>query len=239
MAAVYDVNVSAEAPPKRALPELTGDARVDRWREHRAKVRTELVEATMRAIDELGPDLSVDDVLKVAGISRPKLYRFFSDKEALFSAVGERVQELVLERVVSQFDLSGSLFDIFRSAMTGYVDMVDERPNLVRFLLGVQYANANFLIESGRPLSEAIGKLVGSVLSARGGNPDHIEYVIDAMLASTGIAVLRWFNEREISKEQLVDELSIYVWGGLSASAKARGVELNPNEPVIPPAARA
>lgn len=66
--------------PRRGLPELTGDARVDRWREHRAKVRAELVEATLNAIDELGPDLSIDDVLKSAGISRPKLYRFFTDK---------------------------------------------------------------------------------------------------------------------------------------------------------------
>lgn len=232
---VYDVGVPTQVYPERGLPELTGDARVDRWREHRAKVRAELVEATLNAIDELGPDLSIDDVLKSAGISRPKLYRFFTDKEALFAAVAMRVQELVVERVVSNIDLSVSLLELFRTGMAGYVDLVDERPNLVRFLLGVQYANATSLIESGRPLSDAIAQLVGSVFSSRGGNADHIEYVIDAMLASTGIAVLRWFDEPVISKETLVDELVVYVWGGLAASAKARGVELNPDDPILLP----
>lgn len=131
------MGVSTQVYPERGLPELTGDARVDRWREHRAKVRAELVEATINAIDELGPDLSIDDVLKSAGISRPKLYRFFTDKEALFAAVAMRVQELVVERVVSNIDLSVSLLELFRSGMAGYVELVDERPNLVRFLLGV------------------------------------------------------------------------------------------------------
>lgn len=195
-------------------------------------MRAELVEATLQAIDENGPDLSVDDVLKAAGISRPKLYRFFTDKEALFAAVAMRVQELVAERVVSSIDLSVSLLEVFRSAMAQYVDLVDERPNLVRFLLSVQFANATSLIENGRPLSDAIAQLVRSVFSAKGGNADHIEYVIDAILASTGVAVLRWFDEPTISKEVLVDELVVYVWGGLSASAKARGVELRPDDPI-------
>lgn len=197
-------------------------------------MRTELVEATLVAIDEFGPDLSIDDVLKSAGISRPKLYRFFTDKEALFAAVATRVQELVMERVISRFDLSNTLRELIRSAMAGYVDFVDERPNLVRFLLSIQYANATSLIESGRPLSDAVAQLVASVMASRGGSADHVEYVTDAVLASTGMAVLRWFDEPVVSKDVLVDELAIYVWGGLVASAKSRGVELSEDERVLP-----
>ncbi|MCU1695833.1 MAG: TetR family transcriptional regulator [Mycobacterium sp.] len=52
------------------------------------------------------PDLSIDDVVKTAGIPRPKLYRFFDDKDALFGAVSERVQQMVIERVVPHFDLT-------------------------------------------------------------------------------------------------------------------------------------
>lgn len=78
------------------LSAPTGDARADRWRAHRATVREELIEATLRAIDEYGPDLSIDDVVKTAGVPRPKLYRFFTDKETLFAAVGDRDRKSVV-----------------------------------------------------------------------------------------------------------------------------------------------
>jgi hypothetical protein len=40
-------------------PGVKVDARSERWREHRKKVRGEIVEAAFRAIDRLGPELSV------------------------------------------------------------------------------------------------------------------------------------------------------------------------------------
>lgn len=123
-------------PTEARLPALTGDARADRWREHRAAVRAELVDATLRAIEKYGPELSIDDVIKTAGVPRPKLYRFFEDKDTLFSAVGERVQAMVLERVVPRFNVAGTALELVRSAVAAYIDLVDEHPNLFRFLVG-------------------------------------------------------------------------------------------------------
>src|ERR1700761_2714382 len=88
------------------LSAPTGDARADRWRAHRAAVRAELIEATLRAIEGFWPEVSLDDVVKAAGVPRPKLYRFFADKETLFVAVGQRVQQLIIRRVVPRFHLT-------------------------------------------------------------------------------------------------------------------------------------
>ncbi|WP_441961129.1 TetR/AcrR family transcriptional regulator [Mycolicibacterium houstonense] len=218
------------------IPELTGDARVDRWREHRAAVRAELIEATLRGIDEYGPDLSIDDVVKTAGIPRPKLYRFFEDKDALFAAVGDRVQELVVERVMPRFDLTGTARDFVRSALVAYVDLVDERPNIFRFLVNSHFTEGrspNTLIDSGRPLSDAIAEVASAVLRGRGGRGDELGYVVDAALGAVGLGVLRWLNTPTIDKDALVEEISTFLWGAFSAAAASRGVVLDPDEQLM------
>lgn len=229
------------APGRGRLPALTGDARVDRWREHRVAVRAELIEATLRAIEEYGPELSIDDVVKTAAVPRPKLYRFFDDKDTLFAAVGERVQELIIERVVPQFDLTGTAQDMVRSGLTAYVDLVDERPNLFRFLVGSHFRDgrsAAELLDSGRPLSDAVVAVWAGLIDARDGDGADLEYAVDAALGAVALGVLRWLNTPTISKSALVGQLTTFLWGALSATAAARGVVLGPDEK-LPTADRA
>ena len=68
------------------------DARSERWREHRKKVRAEIVDAAFRAIDKLGPELSLREIAEEAGTAKPKIYRHFTDKADLFQAIGERLE---------------------------------------------------------------------------------------------------------------------------------------------------
>jgi AcrR family transcriptional regulator len=164
-----------------------------------------LVEATLRAIEEYGPDLSIDDVVRTADIPRPKLYRYFEDKDTLFAAVGERVQELVLERVVPHFDLSGTSH--FRDG-----------------------GSAARLLDGGRRLADVTVPVVATVVKARGGDAENLEYFVDAVLGAVALGVLRWLNEPTIDKDALVEEMTVIVWGAMSATATARGVTLEPNE---------
>lgn len=228
--------VSTEVAARRGgVPELTGDARTDRWREHRASVRAELVDATLRAIEQHGPDLSIEDVVKTAKIPRPKLYRFFTDKHALFVAVGERVQEMVIERVVARFNVAATAQDWVRCAVGAYVDLVDERPNVFRFLVGSHFRDEGSpteLVDTARPLSDATVKVVAAVVRARGGNAADLEYFVDAALGAVALGVLRWLNTPTIIKDALVEQVSTFVWGAFAACAAARGFVLDPNETI-------
>jgi len=230
----YDCPVSTEANAGRGrLPGPTGDARSDRWLEHRATVRAELVEATLRAIDEYGPDLSIDDVVKTAEIPRPKLYRFFNDKDALFDAVSERVQEMVIERVVPHFDLTDTARGMVRSALTAYIGLVAERPNVFRFLVSSHFSDSSStmaLLDGGRPLSDAAAAVASVIVGGRGGDGENLEFFVDAVLGAVALGVLRWLNEPTISKDALVEQLTVFVWGATSATAAARGVVLDPDE---------
>jgi AcrR family transcriptional regulator len=181
--------------------------------------------------------LSIDDVVKTAGVPRPKLYRFFDDKVALFTAVSERAQQMVIDRLVPQFDLSGTALDLVRAVVGAYVSLIDERPNLFRFLIGSHFADGRSraaLLEGDKRLSEATAGLVATILRTRGGDTADLQYVAEALRGAVGLGVLRWLDAPTVSKEVLVEEMTIIVWGILSAVAVARGVALQPDDPLTP-----
>ncbi len=79
---------------------IQGDARKDRWTGHRDQRRREFVDAALRVLDAEGPELLMDAVAAEAGVSKPVLYRYFSDKSALVDALAERGSELLLARLL-------------------------------------------------------------------------------------------------------------------------------------------
>src|ERR1700735_2709932 len=108
-------------------PGVKVDARSERWREHRKKVRAEIVEAAFRAIDRLGPDLSVREIAEEAGTAKPKIYRHFTDKSDLFQAIGERLRDMLWAAIFPSIDLStNAAREIIRSSVEHYVDLVDQ-----------------------------------------------------------------------------------------------------------------
>ena len=82
------------------------DARSERWREHRKKVRSEIVDAAFRAIDRLGPELSLREIAEEAGTAKPKIYRHFTDKSDLFQAIGERLRDMLWATIFPSINLS-------------------------------------------------------------------------------------------------------------------------------------
>src|SRR5688572_31048472 len=79
-----------------ATPDPHPDGRRSRWTEHRRARKEELVGAAVEAVRLAGPDFSVDDVARSAGVSKTVIYRYFSDKDELINAVLERISSAIL-----------------------------------------------------------------------------------------------------------------------------------------------
>src|SRR5437763_7604163 len=78
------------APARGGAAAARGDARRERWRAHREARREEFVEATIRAVARHGPEVGMDEIAAEAGVTKPVLYRHFTDKADLYLAVGRR-----------------------------------------------------------------------------------------------------------------------------------------------------
>src|SRR3982751_4109676 len=90
-------------------PKPRDDRRSSRWDEPRETRRAELVAAAVAAIDEHGPGASIAEIAASAGVSKPVLYRYFTDKDDLYRAVGKWGADHVMERVVAQLLADGPL----------------------------------------------------------------------------------------------------------------------------------
>ena len=117
------------------------DARSERWREHRKKVRSEIVDAAFRAIDRLGPDVSLREIAEEAGTAKPKIYRHFTDKSDMFPAIGERMRDMLWAAIFPSINVaSDPARKVIRRGVEQYVRLVDEHPNVVRFLIQGRFA---------------------------------------------------------------------------------------------------
>lgn len=75
------------------------DGRAARWEEHRRERRRQLVEATLRAIREHGPQVGMDEISAMAGTSKTVVYRHLGDRLGLYLAVCEHVDARILADV--------------------------------------------------------------------------------------------------------------------------------------------
>src|SRR6516165_6496680 len=117
-------------------PGVKVDARSERWREHRKRVRSEIVDAAFRAIDRLGPELSLREIAEEAGTAKPKIYRHFTDKSDLFQAIGERMRDMLWAAIIPSIDLkTDSAREVIRRAVEEYVSLVDKHPNVLRVFI--------------------------------------------------------------------------------------------------------
>ncbi len=178
--------------PLPGQPGVKVDARSERWREHRKKVRAEIVEAAFRAIDRLGPNVSVREIAEEAGTAKPKIYRHFTDKSDMFAQIGERMRDMLWAAVIPSIDIeSDSARQVIGRAVEHYVELVDQHPNVVRFLLQGRFADqsaaAMTTVNRGRDITLAIAEMVSGELKEMELDPAVFELAAFASVRHRGL----------------------------------------------------
>jgi AcrR family transcriptional regulator len=106
------------------------DGRRDRWTAHREQRRNEFVQAALRVLASTGPEISMDAVAAEAGVTKPVLYRYFSDKAALVDALGEAGSGFLLDRLLPAMQSGAAPLQRICDAVGAYFAVIDEQPNL-------------------------------------------------------------------------------------------------------------
>src|SRR6516165_823486 len=198
---VLDV-VRIPRPPRphpSAKPGVKVDARSERWREHRKKVRGEIVEAAFRAIDRLGPDLSVREIAEEAGTAKPKIYRHFTDKSDLFQAIGERLRDMLWATVFPSVDFAtNSAREIIHRSVEEYVNLVDEHPNVLRFFIQGRFPEQSEstlrTLNEGREITLAMAEMFSNELREMDLDPAAIQLAAYATFGSVASATDWWLG---------------------------------------------
>ena len=210
--------------------DRAGDGRGTRWTSHRESRRAELVEAAVAAIDEHGPGAGLDEIARAAGVSKPVLYRYFTDKSGIHTAVGQWGAELVMERLLPALVADRSVRERVELGVEAYLSTIEEHPNV--FLLLVRHrvtGDTDPLADGKAAIASAIARVMGDALRELGVDAGGAEPWAHG-LVGLGLATGEWWLDRKtMSRANVRAYLTDFVWNALAGISRSYGVPLEPD----------
>jgi AcrR family transcriptional regulator len=212
-----------------------GDARRDRWSDHRARRRREFVDAALRVLEVQGPDLPMDAVAAEAGVTKPVLYRYFQDKSALVDALAERGSEILLDRLLPAIRAGCPALSRVRDAVGAYFAVIDEHPNLYWLLAREAKADSadgpDSIQQNKEFIATALTAVLGDHLRVYGldsGGAEPWAYGMTGLVQSTGEW---WLQRRSMSRATVVEYVTQIIWAAISGMLREGGIVVDPDEP--------
>ena len=214
----------------------SGDARRDRWRSHRAARRAEFVEAAMRALAEHGPDVGMDHIAAEAGVTKPVLYRHFTDKADLFVALGQRGTEILFDRLIPAMNNEEAPVPRIRKSLDAFFSTVEEHPNLYRVLVRRSFAKAtveqDIVAEDKELIASALAALLGDYLRSLDIDSGGAEPWGHGIVGMVQNVSEWWLERRTMSRDAVVEYLTQIIWSAIDGFTRAHGIQLDPNKPL-------
>jgi AcrR family transcriptional regulator len=212
--------------------DAAGDGRRSRWSGHRQQRRGEFVQSALRVLARFGPDLPIDAVAAEAGVSKPVLYRYFTDKAALVEALGEAGSEALLARMLPAMQSDRPPLERVRDTVSAYFALIDEQPNL--YWLLARWPSTGSLQRDKDVIATALTAILGDYLRVFGldsGGAEPWAYGLTGLVQSTGEW---WLSRRSMSRVHVVEYVTELIWAALSGVLRDAGVELDPARPLPP-----
>lgn len=187
-----------------------------RW----AQRREELLEAADRVVRRDGPNTSMNDIAREAGITKPILYKHFGDKGGLYQALAERYVRSLLDELRIALAAESEPQARIRRTIDAYLAFVEREREVYDFLMHRAVAErpeahatvADFI----RQLAAELSIVLGDELRKAGLDSGGAEPWAHGIVGMVQLAGDRWLEQRSMSRESLVGYLESLVWTGLA-----------------------
>ena len=214
---------------KKAAAKAKDDGRSTRWSAHREARRADLVLAAVAAIDEHGPGAGIEEIAAAAGVSKPVLYRYFTDKADLHAAVGAWGAATVMERILPSLLSDAPVQERVRQGCADYLAAIEEHPNVFLLLVAhrVDGSDQDPLADGKAAIAAAMARVMGDTLRELGVDSAGAEPWAPG-LVGLGLATGEWWlSRRTMSRAAVTDYLSTFVWSALEGVARSSGVTVD------------
>jgi AcrR family transcriptional regulator len=198
---------------------VTRDLQRDERREAR---RSQLLDDAIEAIREVGPGVTMEQLARRGGVTKPILYRHFRDRDGLISAIADRFSAQLLSSVQAALTTDAEPRALLDSTVDAYLAFIEHDPALYRFILQ-QVASPVPGISQLNPLIDTIARqvalVIGEQLRALGldsGGAVPWGYGIVGLVHQAGDW---WLDDRTMPRARLTGYLTTLLWDGLGASA--------------------
>lgn len=202
------------------------DGRRSRWDDHRETRRAELVEAAVAAIDTHGASASIAEIAASAEVSKPVLYRYFSDKDDLYRAVGAWGADAVIDGLLPALTSSAPLRRRVEQGCEVFLELISLHPHV--FLLLVDHpTNQDPLADGKEMVAATLSRLLGDTLSELGVDAAGAEPWAHG-LVGLGLSTGEWWLRRNTMSHKAVSRyLSSFIWHAFEGIARENGVRID------------
>jgi AcrR family transcriptional regulator len=216
-------DVNGPAPGGEASTAV-GGGRKARWAKHREQRREELIQAAIEAVLRHGPEVDMDQVASVAGVSKPVLYRYFADKSQLWVAVSEHISAIVVDAVAPAVERVREERDLIEATIDAYLRCIEAQPHLYRFVMdhaGIPGVHQH-IAGSSRRVAAGLAQVIGDRLRSLGldaGPAEPWAYGLVGFVQSVG----DWWmaHGRPIRRAALTEYLTTLLWSGIDGVRRA------------------
>ena len=194
--------------------------RPEKTEEERQARRDELLDAAVEAIRRHGPQVSMEDLARAAGVTKPILYRHFGHRDGLTAALATRFAH-GLESTLQTAMLSGNdPRETLIKTIDAYLAFVEHDPDVYRFLVRHLTASppddelsvGNFLRQVGNQVAVVVGEQMRAAKVDSGG-AEPLAHGIVGMVHAAG----DWWLERQtMPRERVVQYVVDLLWGGMA-----------------------
>lgn len=215
-----------------------GDARRERWREHREGRKAEFVDAAIRALGKYGPDVGMDEIATESGVSKPVLYRYFGDKADLYLAVGERATEWLMDAMRPALDEPGSARQRIRRIVDAYFGVLERWPDLYRFVVQRSFAERHVDTETDPVISHktmianSVSQMIGTYVRSFGLDSGGVEVWSHGLVGMVQAAGDWWLDRQSMTREDVTNYQTQIIWYALDGFLRTGGIVLDPDEPL-------
>jgi len=204
---------------------MAGAADDGREAERRAR-RSALVDAAIAEIRALGPGVTMEQLAKAGGVTKPILYRHFGDRDGLVGEMAKRFSDELLLSVMAPLVDEPDPREQLVGTVAGYVAFIEKDLNLYGFLM--QQVTASSLNRT--PISalvdvvaQQIAVVMGEQLQFFGRDTGAAVPWAYGIVGLVHTATDWWLQDRTMSRERFVRYLTDLLWHGLDEPPLAEG----------------
>ncbi len=180
--------------------------------------RTELLRAAMDVIRQGGADATMEEMASAGGISKPILYRHFTDREGLVAAITEHALG-VLGRILDQKlheVRTGNWRDTVRATIDAFFEYIEREPELYRFVVDHDARQGSQATHAfTEQVSQHVAAAIEDGLSQTGFDPAPAVVWARAIVGMVQATGDWWISGAPISRGAAVDSLTDLAWAGI------------------------
>ena len=180
--------------------------------------RTELVEAAIAVIRREGRHASMDQMAAEAGVSKPILYRHFSDRSGLVGAIADHVFAATSNRLARALRTGATYRERVGNGIDEFLSFIETDPEIYR-LLTAHYSDVG---DGGGPLNDCsrlagrrIALVLADALGAVGADLAPTEAWAFGIVGMVQTAADWWMGGGDLTRQELCTHLTTLIVDGL------------------------